>query len=73
MNGCDDCRAKDEVAVGLANRLTAAASVLGQLAERDGRVCEIMRLRASLERIANGEKDVVAIAEEALRWSTASS
>lgn len=53
----------------LATRLAAAAAVLGQLAERDGRVKEIMRLRDALEAIAVLRDDeAAAIAREALRW-----
>jgi hypothetical protein len=73
MDDCADCRAKDERVRRLADHLTAASEVLGELARRDGRVAEIMRLRAALERIAGGGADAVAVAEEALRWTTKSS
>lgn len=53
----------------LATRLAAASAVLSQLAERDGRVAELMRLRLYLERIvASGDERSVELAREALRW-----
>jgi hypothetical protein len=52
----------------LANRLAAASDVLGQLAQRDGKVAELMRLRSALEVIAEGGFDPPRIARRALRW-----
>jgi hypothetical protein len=37
MDDCADCRAKDERIRRLADHLTAASEVLGELARRDGR------------------------------------
>ena len=68
---CDCCRAKDELLRQLADHLTAASEVLSQLALRDGRVSEIVRLRSALERIANDNSHSADIAKEALRWTTA--
>ncbi len=65
MTACPDCRAKDACINDLARRLAAASAVLGRLAERDGRVAEIMRLRAALEEIAAGQ-DVTRIAWKAM-------
>jgi hypothetical protein len=64
------CRA---VALGLADRLAACSEVLGQLAQRDGRVAEILRLRAALEAVlaARGEgrvDEAVKLAKGGLRW-----
>ena len=64
-----------DLTLDLARRLAAASEVLSQLAQRDGRVAEIMRLREALERIVEeGEalpyrriSRAVAIAKEALR------
>lgn len=71
MEGCEDCRRKDAAIIDVANRLTAASEVLGQLAQRDGRVNEINRLRHALQRIANSGlwlgSSPRQIAEEALR------
>ena len=62
---CDQCR---QIILSVSRRLCAASEVLGQLATRDGRVAEIVRLRAALERIAAEGGVSGVIAEEALRW-----
>jgi hypothetical protein len=70
---CSDCSAKDETILGLANRLTAASEVLGHLAQRDGRVSEILRLRGYLEMVVSCGGQAEAIAREGLRWNTPNS
>lgn len=57
----------------MANRLTAASEVLGRLAERDGRVSEIVRLRSSLEAVldalaAGDVARATGAAEKGLGW-----
>ncbi len=62
---CEHCR---PIILAVSRRLCAASEVLGQLATRDGRVAEIVRLRAALEWIAAEGGVAGVIAEEALRW-----
>lgn len=52
----------------LAARLAAASEVLGRLAERNGHVAEILRMRLALERIAVGCSNAVLEAQLAIGW-----
>lgn len=52
-----------------ANRLASASEVLGTLAERDGRVETIMRLRSVLERIASMDGEAGQVARRELGWN----
>lgn len=67
-----------DIITDLSTRLAAASGVLTTLAEKDGRVREIMRLRLALERIALLDEQATSfgfapsthqrIAREALGW-----
>lgn len=61
------CKNCEPFLLEMANRLHAASSVLGRLAERDSRVAEVLRLRRVLERIADGCLDPRGVAREGLK------
>lgn len=64
-------KSTDDFIMALSNRLHAASSVLSKVAEKDGAVMEVLRLRQALMLIADapGDEDSLRlIAAKALGW-----
>lgn len=69
MVSCEHPESGDAVMIdALARRLHAASGVLGRLAEKDGAINELMRLRRALERITSLGGEAGKLAMEALGW-----